>query len=65
MRGADYLRTRQKVASAPALYRLAAAWMLRLLAPDGRPALPETLPFGDTVIKPLRAGETLAWSLRA
>jgi len=27
--------------------------------------LPETLPFGDTVIKPLRAGETLAWSLRA
>lgn len=25
--------------------------------------LPETLPFGDAVIKPLRAGETLAWSL--
>jgi dihydroorotase len=25
--------------------------------------LPETLPFGDTVIKPLRAGETLNWSL--
>jgi dihydroorotase len=27
--------------------------------------LPETLPFGDTVIKPLRAGETLVWSFRA
>ncbi len=27
--------------------------------------LPETLPFGDTVIKPLRGGETLAWSLQA
>ena len=27
--------------------------------------VPETLPFADTVIKPLRAGETLAWSLRA
>jgi dihydroorotase len=25
--------------------------------------LPETLPFGDATIKPLRAGETLAWSL--
>jgi dihydroorotase len=25
--------------------------------------LPETLPFGDAVIKPLRAGETLAWRL--
>jgi dihydroorotase len=25
--------------------------------------LPETLPFGDTVIKPLRGGETLNWSL--
>jgi dihydroorotase len=25
--------------------------------------LPETLPFGDTVIKPLRGGETLAWTL--
>jgi dihydroorotase len=25
--------------------------------------LPETLPFGDAVIKPLRAGETLNWSL--
>jgi dihydroorotase len=25
--------------------------------------LPETLPFGDAVIKPLRAGETLAWKL--
>jgi dihydroorotase len=25
--------------------------------------LPESLPFGDTVIKPLRGGETLAWSL--
>ena len=24
-------------------------------------ALPETLPFGDALIKPLRAGETLAW----
>lgn len=28
------------LADALALYRLAAAWMLRLLAPDGRPALP-------------------------
>ena len=27
-------------------------------------ALPETLPFGDTVIKPLRGGETLAWRQR-
>jgi dihydroorotase len=27
--------------------------------------LPESLPFGDTVIKPLRAGETLDWSLVA
>ncbi|MCM0607555.1 MAG: dihydroorotase [Ideonella sp. WA131b] len=27
--------------------------------------LPETLPFGDAVIKPLRGGETLAWSLQA
>jgi dihydroorotase len=27
--------------------------------------LPETLPFGDAVIKPLRAGETLHWSLSA
>ncbi|MBK1615679.1 dihydroorotase [Rubrivivax gelatinosus] len=27
--------------------------------------LPETLPFGDTVIKPLRAGETLPWRLAA
>jgi dihydroorotase len=26
--------------------------------------LPETLPFGDAVIKPLRAGETLAWKLQ-
>jgi dihydroorotase len=26
-------------------------------------ALPETLPYGDAVIKPLRAGETLNWSL--
>ena len=25
--------------------------------------LPESLPFGDTTIKPLRGGETLAWSL--
>jgi len=25
--------------------------------------LPETLPFGDALIKPLRGGETLAWSL--
>jgi dihydroorotase len=25
--------------------------------------LPETLPFGDATIKPLRGGETLAWSL--
>jgi dihydroorotase len=24
-------------------------------------ALPETLPFGDALIKPLRAGETLSW----
>lgn len=28
-------------------------------------ALPETLPFGDTVIKPLRGGETLNWRLAA
>ena len=28
-------------------------------------ALPETLPFGDTIIKPLRGGDTLAWSLKA
>ncbi len=27
--------------------------------------LPETLPFGDALIKPLRAGETLAWRLAA
>jgi dihydroorotase len=27
-------------------------------------ALPESLPFGDTLIKPLRAGETLNWKLR-
>ncbi|MBZ8141880.1 dihydroorotase [Rubrivivax gelatinosus] len=27
--------------------------------------LPETLPFGDTVIKPLRAGDTLPWRLAA
>jgi dihydroorotase len=27
-------------------------------------ALPETLPFGDASIKPLRAGETLAWRLQ-
>lgn len=27
--------------------------------------LPETLPFGDTIIKPLRGGDTLAWSLKA
>ncbi len=26
-------------------------------------ALPETLPFGDAVIKPLRGGETLGWKL--
>jgi dihydroorotase len=26
--------------------------------------LPETLPFGDALIKPLRAGETLAWKLQ-
>jgi dihydroorotase len=26
--------------------------------------LPETLPFGDAHIKPLRGGETLAWTLR-
>jgi len=26
--------------------------------------LPEALPFGDTVVKPLRGGETLAWRLR-
>ncbi len=26
-------------------------------------ALPESLPFGETVIKPLRAGETLNWKL--
>ncbi|MBC7991639.1 MAG: dihydroorotase [Rhizobacter sp.] len=26
-------------------------------------ALPETLPFGDTELKPLRGGETLAWKL--
>jgi len=25
--------------------------------------LPETLPFGDAVIKPLRGGETLNWTL--
>jgi len=25
--------------------------------------LPESLPFGDTLIKPLRAGETLNWRL--
>ena len=25
--------------------------------------LPESLPFGDTTIKPLRAGETLNWTL--
>lgn len=25
--------------------------------------LPETLPFGDTLIKPLRGGETLNWKL--
>jgi dihydroorotase len=28
-------------------------------------ALPESLPFGDTELKPLRAGETLAWKLVA
>ncbi len=28
-------------------------------------ALPETLPFGDATIKPLRAGETLTWKLAA
>ncbi len=27
--------------------------------------LPQALPFGDTVIKPLRGGETLAWSISA
>jgi dihydroorotase len=27
--------------------------------------LPESLPFGDALIKPLRAGETLAWRLQA
>ncbi len=27
--------------------------------------LPDTLPFGDTLIKPLRAGETLRWRLSA
>ena len=27
-------------------------------------ALPETLPFGDATIKPLRAGETLNWKLQ-
>jgi dihydroorotase len=27
-------------------------------------ALPETLPFGDALIKPLRAGETLNWRLQ-
>jgi dihydroorotase len=27
-------------------------------------ALPESLPFGDALIKPLRAGETLNWKLR-
>ncbi len=27
-------------------------------------ALPETLPFGDAIIKPLRAGETLNWKLQ-
>ena len=27
-------------------------------------ALPETLPFGDALIKPLRAGETLNWKLQ-
>jgi dihydroorotase len=26
--------------------------------------LPETLPFGDTIIKPLRGGETLNWKLQ-
>ena len=26
-------------------------------------ALPETLPFGETLIKPLRGGETLGWRL--
>jgi len=26
-------------------------------------ALPETLPFGDTTLKPLRGGETLNWKL--
>jgi len=26
--------------------------------------LPETLPFGDALIKPLRAGETLSWKLK-
>ena len=28
-------------------------------------ALPETLPFGDATIKPLRAGETLNWKLQS
>ncbi|MBL0719045.1 dihydroorotase [Piscinibacter sp. Jin2] len=28
-------------------------------------ALPESLPFGETVLKPLRGGETLAWRLQA
>ena len=27
--------------------------------------LPQALPFGDTVIKPLRGGETIAWSISA
>ncbi|WP_374434809.1 dihydroorotase [Inhella sp.] len=27
--------------------------------------LPETLPFGDSLIKPLRGGETLSWKLQA
>ena len=26
--------------------------------------LPETVPFGDASLKPLRGGETLAWRLR-
>ncbi|MFM7704917.1 MAG: dihydroorotase, partial [Rubrivivax sp.] len=26
--------------------------------------LPEAVPFGETTIKPLRGGETLAWRLR-
>jgi dihydroorotase len=25
--------------------------------------VPETLPFGETVLKPLRGGESLAWRL--